>query len=57
MASGYSFGNSSSLELEFGLGAQAWVDRIEVEWPNGQVDTYEGIVADQHLVLREGEAQ
>ena len=57
VVSGYSFGNSSSLELEFGLGAQTWVDRIEVEWPNGQVDTYEGIVADQHLVLREGEAQ
>ena len=57
VASGYSFGNSSSLELEFGLGSRDKVERIEVAWPSGQVDVYRDIDADQHLVLREGAAR
>ncbi|MEE3259246.1 MAG: FG-GAP-like repeat-containing protein [Candidatus Latescibacterota bacterium] len=57
VASGYSFGNSSSLELEFGLGQRRQVERIEVAWPSGQVDVYRDIAADQHLVLREGETR
>ncbi len=57
VASGYSFGNSSSLELEFGLGAQLLVDRVEVAWPSGQIDVYKNIAADQHLVLKEGETR
>jgi tetratricopeptide (TPR) repeat protein len=57
VASGYSFGNSSSLELEFGLGAQVKVDRVEVTWPSGQIDVYKDIAADQHLVLKEGETR
>ena len=57
VASGYSFGNSSSLELEFGLGSRDKVERIEVAWPSGQVDVYRDIDADQHLVLREGTAR
>ncbi len=57
VASGYSFGNSSSLELEFGLGAQVKADRVEVAWPSGQIDVYKNIAADQHLVLKEGETR
>ena len=57
VASGYSFGNSSSLELEFGLGAQVKVDRVEVTWPSGQINVYKNIAADQHLVLNEGETR
>ena len=57
VASGYSFGNSSSLELEFGLGAQVKVDLVEVTWPSGQIDAYKNIAADQHLVLKEGETR
>ena len=57
VASGYSFGNSSSLEQEFGLGSRDKVERIEVAWPSGQVDVYRDIDADQHLVLREGAAR
>lgn len=57
VASGYSFGNSNSLELEFGLGQRMRADRIEVAWPSGQVDVYRDVEADQHLVLREGETR
>ena len=57
VASGYSFGNSSSLELEFGLGPRDKAERIEVAWPSGHVDVYTDIVADQHLVIREGAAR
>jgi hypothetical protein len=57
VASGYSFGNSSSLELEFGLGQRQQVERIEIAWPSGQVDVYRDIKADQHLVLKEGETR
>lgn len=57
VASGYSFGNSNSLELEFGLGDRTLVDRVEIAWPSGQTDVYQNIAADQHLVLREGETR
>ena len=57
VASGYSFGNSNSLELEFGLGHRRRVDRVEIVWPSGQVDVFRDIEADQHLLLREGGEQ
>ena len=57
VASGYSFGNSNSLELEFGLGQRLRVERLEVAWPSGQVDVHRDIEADQHLLLREGETR
>ena len=57
VASGYSFGNSNSLELEFGLGPRQRVDRIDITWPSGQTDHYRNLAADQHLMLREGASQ
>jgi hypothetical protein len=54
VASGYSFGNSNSLELEFGLGKRQQIDRLEVKWPGGQVDVYRDLPINRHLVLREG---
>ena len=57
VASGYSFGNSNSLELEFGLGQRMRAERIEVAWPSGQLDVHRDIEADQHLLLREGETR
>jgi hypothetical protein len=32
----------SSLPLYFGLGAAAAVDRVEVTWPSGEVQTLDG---------------
>jgi len=54
VASGYSFGCSNSLELEFGLGERTQVDLIEVEWPSGQRDSYRDLTVDRRLLLVEG---
>ncbi|NKB66493.1 MAG: hypothetical protein GKR89_05490 [Candidatus Latescibacteria bacterium] len=54
VASGYSFGCSSSLELEFGLGPRTQVDEIEIRWPSGQTDRYRNLSADRFLRLTEG---
>ncbi len=54
VASGYSFGNSSSLEVEFGLGACEQVDELEVRWPSGRVDVFAPIDVDQRLRVTEG---
>jgi hypothetical protein len=54
VASGYSFGNSSSLEVEFGLGACGQVDELEVRWPSGQVDVFAPLAVDQRLRVVEG---
>ncbi|HZT80288.1 MAG TPA: CRTAC1 family protein, partial [Gemmataceae bacterium] len=41
----------------FGLGEAAWVDRIEVRWPdrNGTREQFAGRAADQAVTLRKGE--
>ncbi len=54
VASGYSFGCTSSLALEFGLGERRRVDEVEVKWPSGQVDLYRDLPVDLYLVLEEG---
>lgn len=54
VASGYSFGNSNSLEAEFGLGSCAQIDEIIVRWPSGQVDAFAAVAADRRLLLVEG---
>ncbi|MEE3233218.1 MAG: FG-GAP-like repeat-containing protein [Candidatus Latescibacterota bacterium] len=38
--SGNSFGNSNSLELEFGLGDCENIAHVEIQWPSGQVDRF-----------------
>jgi len=52
--SGGSFCSQSDLRLHFGLGANASVDRIEVDWPSGGKDVVAGLGADQVVVIREG---
>jgi tetratricopeptide (TPR) repeat protein len=54
VASGYSFGNSSSIEAEFGLGDCLQADEIVVRWPSGQVDAFKEVAADRRLLLVEG---
>jgi hypothetical protein len=43
--------------LHFGLGGAPRVDRLEVRWPSGQVDRFEGLAVDAGYLIREGEAQ
>jgi hypothetical protein len=53
---GGSYLSASDPRLHFGLGAARRADRVEVHWPSGRRDTYEGLAADAGYRLREGDA-
>ncbi len=52
---GSNFISQDDIRAHFGLGQAERVDRLEVEWPSGVVDTMEDIAADRFVVVREGE--
>jgi len=49
---------SQNLDLmaHFGLGSSASVDSLVVQWPDGHVDRWTSVLADQHLHLEKGGA-
>jgi hypothetical protein len=53
---GGSYLASSDPRLHFGLGAARRADRVEVRWPSGRRDIYEGLAANCGYRLREGDA-
>ena len=53
---GGSYQSAGDPRLHFGLGAAPRIERLEVRWPSGPVDRYEGLVADRGYLVREGEA-
>ena len=53
---GGSYQSAGDPRLHFGLGDSARVERVEVRWPSGQVDRYDGLEADRGYLLREGAA-
>lgn len=55
VASGASYLSTHDLRVHFGLGTSKRVDRLDINWPSGQVDRWEDLDADQFLVVREGE--
>jgi hypothetical protein len=52
--SGSSYCSQSDLALTFGLGKDATVSAIEIEWPSGQKDRIANIAANQLLLVEEG---
>jgi hypothetical protein len=52
--SGSSYLSQNDLRAHVGLGAAAQIDRIEVRWPSGMVDTAERVMADAVLTITEG---
>jgi enediyne biosynthesis protein E4 len=52
--SGGSWASQNDLRVHFGLGAASKVDRLEVRWLSGQVDTLENLAADQLYYVQEG---
>jgi len=42
------------LRIHFGLGSQTRVDKAEVLWPNGKVETLSNLAADRFYSVREG---
>jgi enediyne biosynthesis protein E4 len=53
---GGSYQSASDPRLHFGLGTAKRVDAVEVRWPSGRVDRYQGLPADAAYLIREGEA-
>ena len=53
---GGSYQSSSDPRLHFGLGEADRVDSVEVTWPSGRVDRFDGLPADAGYLLREGDA-
>ena len=52
---GGSYLSPSDPRLHFGLGPARKVDRVEVTWPSGRRDCYQGLAADAGYRLREGD--
>ncbi len=54
---GGSFLSASDSRLHFGLGPATRIDRLEVRWPSGRVDSFQNLDADKRFCVREGDAQ
>jgi hypothetical protein len=52
--SGSSYLSQSELRLTFGLGAATKADRVEVQWPSGQVDKLPNVAGSQTITVQEG---
>jgi hypothetical protein len=51
---GYSYLCSNDPRAHFGLGEAGHVDALEVIWPDGTEESFNGRAADQNVVLRKG---
>jgi hypothetical protein len=54
---GQSYLCSNDPRAHFGLGPAERVDTIQVRWPDGTVERFEGRPADQVVVLRKGDGK
>ena len=54
---GGSYLSASDHRLHFGLSTATKVDRVEVTWPSGRRDTFQGLSADTGYRLREGDPE
>jgi hypothetical protein len=54
---GGSYYSQNDLRVNFGLGDASRIDRVEVRWPNGLVETWSGVAIDQIVTLKEGSGQ
>ncbi|HZT68276.1 MAG TPA: CRTAC1 family protein [Terriglobia bacterium] len=51
--SGESFLSTSDVRLHFGLGAATVVDRVEIHWPDGSVESHANLPADRQHTLQQ----
>jgi hypothetical protein len=45
--------SSSEPVLHFGLGEDPQIDRLQVRWPSGRIQTFDALPVDRHLVITE----
>ncbi len=55
--SGGSYYSQSDMALHFGLGENQTVEKLEVRWPSGSVQEWQGLDANQRYTLTEGRRQ
>lgn len=53
VTSGTGYCSQSDLALTFGLGKEATVAKVEIEWPSGARQTLTNVKTRQHLVIAE----
>jgi hypothetical protein len=53
--SGGSYLSQNDLRIHFGLGSSAKVDRVEIRWPGGPVETLQNLEADHGYYVRQGQ--
>ncbi len=51
---GSGFISQSSKTLTLGLGRDATIDRVEVRWPGGEIETFRGLEPNRRYLLRQG---
>ena len=51
---GGSYYSQNDLRLHFGLGSAKTIDRVEVRWPNGNVEVWTGVEPNKVVTLTEG---
>src|SRR5262249_51975258 len=52
--SGSSFDSNNDMRVHFGLGNAAKVEWVEVRWPSGLVERFEGVAVDEIATIKEG---
>jgi hypothetical protein len=52
--SGGSYLSQHDLRIHFGLGEHDHLDKAEIIWPSGKVETLTNLVADRFYTVREG---
>ncbi|MBD0326380.1 MAG: CRTAC1 family protein, partial [Pyrinomonadaceae bacterium] len=52
--SGAGYGSQNDSRLHFGLGAATKIDKLEIKWPSGTLETFDVSAVDQILTLNEG---
>ncbi|MBI4574745.1 MAG: ASPIC/UnbV domain-containing protein [Planctomycetes bacterium] len=57
VACGWGYLSGHDLALAFGLGDATSVASVEVRWPSGRVQSWEGLPADHRVTPREGEPE
>ncbi|HYV42292.1 MAG TPA: CRTAC1 family protein [Thermoanaerobaculia bacterium] len=57
VSGGQSYLSAPEKNLTFGLGSAAKIDRLEIHWPDGRVETYRDLPGSTNSVLIEGHAK
>jgi hypothetical protein len=52
-----SYYSHDDLRLHFGLGGQRTVERIDVHWPSGGIETLTNVAGQRLVTIREGEGE